>query len=109
MPLLQADEKVELAFKHGRDMFVITNKRVVLIDVQGLKGNKVEFATLPFKHITCFSVQSAGSLSRTVKAKLFTSSLQGEIEKEFAKKETDIFEINNSLGTKILTHSRHQI
>ena len=35
MPVLQMDETVELAFKCGRDMFLITNKRVMRIDVQG--------------------------------------------------------------------------
>ena len=34
IPLLQADEAVELAFKCGRDMFIVTSKRVVSIDVQ---------------------------------------------------------------------------
>ena len=35
VPILQADETVELAFKCGRDMFLLTNKRVIEIDVQG--------------------------------------------------------------------------
>ena len=34
IPLLQTDEVVELAFKCGRDMFIITSKRVVSIDIQ---------------------------------------------------------------------------
>ena len=36
IPLLQADEAVELAFKSGRDMFIITSKRVVSVDVQAI-------------------------------------------------------------------------
>ena len=36
LPLLQMDETVELAFKCGRDMFLITTKRVVVVDVQGI-------------------------------------------------------------------------
>ena len=35
VPILQADEEVELAFKCGRDMFLLTNKRALNIDVQG--------------------------------------------------------------------------
>ena len=34
IPVLQADEAVELAFKCGRDMFIITSKRVLSIDIQ---------------------------------------------------------------------------
>ena len=42
VPILQSDEYVELAFKCGRDMVLLTSKRVITIDVQG------EFLTLPF-------------------------------------------------------------
>ena len=107
MNILQADEEVELAFKCGRDMFLITNKRVLSIDVQGLTGKKIEFSTLPFKHIAGFSVQSAGTLSFTVKATLFISKFEGGLTTDLGKK-TDIFQINNSLGNKILEHIAHQ-
>jgi len=109
IPLLQADEVVELAYKCGRDMFIITSKRVVSIDVQGMSGKKMEFTSLPFKYINGFSVESAGTLSRTVKALLFTSKLVGGVSSDFGKKETDIFEINNCLANKILNHTIHQI
>jgi len=117
LPILQDDEDVELAYKHGRDMFVVTTKRVLNIDVQGMRGNKVEFKSFPFKNITGFSVQSAGTLSRTVKAYMHVSALQGvpnpvvdlKIETEFAKKDTDIFELNNSLASKILVNVHHQV
>jgi len=117
LPVLQPDEDVELAYKHGRDMFVVSTKRVLVIDVQGLRGKKVEFKSYPFKHITGFSVQSAGTMSRTVKAWIHVSALKGapnpvfdlKIETEFAKKDTDIFELNNSLASKILLHAHHQM
>ena len=70
IPVLQADETVELAYKHGRDMFIITTKRVMVIDVQGLSGKKVEFKSIPFKFINGFSVESAGTLSFSRKKKL---------------------------------------
>ena len=108
MPILQVDEEVEMAFKNGRDMFLITNKRILSIDVQGLTGKKVEFSSLPYKHIAGFSVQSAGTLSFTVKATLFISKLEGGLSIDLGKKYTDIFQINNSLGNKILKHTAHQ-
>ena len=107
MRIIQVDEEVELAFKSGRDMFLITNKRVLSIDVQGLTGKKVEFSSLPFKHIAGFSVRSAGTLSFTVQATLFVSKLEGGITNDLGKK-TDIFQISNSLGNKILKHATHQ-
>lgn len=40
--ILLQDEKVEMAFKCGRDSFVLTSHRVLRIDVQGLSGKKGE-------------------------------------------------------------------
>ena len=109
VPILQNDENVELAFKCGRDMFLITTKRVISIDVQGLSGKKIQFDSVPYKYVNGFSVESAGTLSRTVKAYLFVSKLEGGIQADFGKKNTDIFEINNSLANKILLHTTHQV
>ena len=103
------DETIELAFKNGRDMYLITNKRVLSIDVQGLTGKKIEFLSTPFKGIGGFSVKSAGTLSRTVKTTLFISKMEGGITTDLGKKGADIFQINNSLGNKILNHTIHQV
>ena len=90
-------------------MFLITTKRVISIDVQGLSGKKIQFDSVPYKYVNGFSVESAGTLSRTVKAYLFVSKLEGGIQADFGKKNTDIFEINNSLANKILLHTTHQV
>ena len=89
-------------------MFLITTKRVIRVDVQGLSGKKLEFASLPFKYINAFSVESAGTLSRSVKATLFISKLEGGVETEFGKKSTDIFELSNAFANKIMVHTVHQ-
>ena len=46
-PILLGDENVELAFKSGRDSKCFTNRRVLLVDVKGLTGKKIEFLTIP--------------------------------------------------------------
>jgi len=43
-----------------RALFVFTNKRLILVDKQGLTGNKVEYHSLPYRIITHFSVETAG-------------------------------------------------
>lgn len=47
--LLLESEKVELGFKLFRDVFMFTNKRLILIDVQGLTGNLFEYMSLQVK------------------------------------------------------------
>lgn len=40
--ILLHDEKVEMAFKCGRDSFILTSHRLLKIDVQGISGKKGE-------------------------------------------------------------------
>ena len=49
-PLLMGSEKVEKVYKTGRDMFVYTNHRILLVDVQGLRGKKVEYLVRQHSH-----------------------------------------------------------
>lgn len=53
--ILLADEKVELAFKCGRDSFILTSHRILKIDVQGMTGKKIEYLTILWPAIKGFS------------------------------------------------------
>ena len=45
--ILAKNERLEKAYKLIRDMFIFTDKRLILIDKQGLTGKKVEFHSHP--------------------------------------------------------------
>ncbi|KAL7528793.1 hypothetical protein ACHAWF_002704, partial [Thalassiosira exigua] len=59
--VLLAEETVELAFRCGRDSFVMTSHRILKIDVQGMSGTKVEYYTLLWPAIKGYSVETAGN------------------------------------------------
>jgi len=59
--VLSSGEKIEKAYQLLRDLFVFTNKRLILVDKQGLTGSKVEYHSLPYKSITHFSVEMPGT------------------------------------------------
>jgi hypothetical protein len=61
IPLLQGCETCEMAFKSARDMILFTTKRIVMVDVQGLTGAKVEYKSFPWSTIQAFGLQSAGA------------------------------------------------
>lgn len=63
-PILLDDEHVARAFMAGRDMFVYTNLRVLLVDVQGLRGKKIEYKSMPWTLCKCFEIETAGHLDR---------------------------------------------
>ncbi|CAB9512461.1 Pfam:DUF1696 [Seminavis robusta] len=75
IPVLLDNENIVLAFKVGRDATLFTNLRVMIMDVQGWSGKKVEYKSIPYKSIRGFSAESAGSWDRDSEIKLYTRNL----------------------------------
>lgn len=100
-PILADSEKVEMAFKLIRDMFIFTSGRLILIDKQGVTGKKVEYLSIPYKSITTFSVESAGHFDLDSELKLWISGRHDPVSKEL-KKGTDVVGIQKLLADKIL-------
>ena len=44
--LLTDSEEIELGFKLVRDTFIFTNKRMIIVDVQGITGSKTEYKSV---------------------------------------------------------------
>jgi len=51
---LQPDESVDAAFKSGRDSFLITTKRIIVIDKKGMTGKSVEYKSYPLMYNKAF-------------------------------------------------------
>lgn len=100
-PILIEGEKIEKAFKLIRDMFVFTNKRLILVDKQGLTGSKVDYQTIPYSSIKKFSKESAGLLDLDAELKIWVTGEALPIKKEF-KKDQNINEVYKILSTHIL-------
>jgi hypothetical protein len=62
--ILLDDEKVLMAFKAGRDSTLFTNLRVVILDVQGLSGAKVQYTSIPYK-VSRYYYYHVGSMPET--------------------------------------------
>lgn len=93
---LLPEEVVAYNFKGIRDRAVITNKRIIIIDVQGLTGKKKEFMFIPYTKIVAYAVESAGTIDVNSELKLWLSGIGG-IKLNFTPK-TNIFEIGQYLG-----------
>jgi hypothetical protein len=72
MPILQSSERVEMAFKVGRDYSMLTSKRVILMDKQGFSGKKVSYKSIPWRSIGAYGVSSAGSFDSDAEFMLYT-------------------------------------
>lgn len=104
MPILMQDEKVEIAFKSGRDFTVFTNRRVIQIDVQGIYGKKIEFVSILWKSVHAYSVQTAGAfLDRDMEMTLYTNVLGlDNVKQDFRHGKADLFAIQKILCNHIL-------
>lgn len=96
------NEEIESGYKILRDYFVFTDKRLILVDKQGVTGKKVEYHSVPYKNIRHFSIESAGTFDRDAELKLWVAGLSQPIKKEFGKKSSNIFEVQKSLSKHIL-------
>ncbi|WMN59862.1 PH domain-containing protein [Pseudoalteromonas xiamenensis] len=77
------DETIEKAYRVIRDMFVFTNKRLILIDKQGMTGSKIEMLTIPYSKITKFSKESAGHFDLDAELKIWVGSESEPLSREF--------------------------
>lgn len=100
--LLTEGEEIELGFKLVRDTFIFTSKRLILVDVQGITGSKIEYKTTPYKSITRFSIETAGTFDLDAELKIWVSSeLQPSIKKQF-NKTVNVYEVHKLLSFYVL-------
>ncbi len=100
-PILIEGEVLEKAYKVVRDLYVFTNKRLILVDKQGLTASKVEYLSIPYKSIIRFSKESAGLLDLDAELKIWLTGMQEPITKEF-KKDNNINEVYRTLSRYVL-------
>lgn len=100
--ILCEGEEIELGFKLVRDMFIFTSKRLILVDKQGLTGNKVEYKSVIYKSIAKFSIETAGTFDLDAELKIWISSeATPSIKKQF-NKSVDVYEVQKILAHHIL-------
>jgi hypothetical protein len=100
-PILAQGETLESAYTVIRDMFVFTNKRLILVDKQGLTGSKTEYTSIPYKTIIRFSKESAGMLDLDAELKIWVTG-QAEPIKKLFKKDNNVNEVYQLLSNAVL-------
>lgn len=99
--ILATGEVVEKAYQLFRDYFVFTDRRLVLVDKQGMTGSKIEYHSIPYRSITHFSVETAGSFDLDAELKIWISGSPTPIQKKFTKK-LNIYQVQSVLAGYVL-------
>ncbi|MBP7396084.1 MAG: PH domain-containing protein [Flavobacterium sp.] len=100
-PILIEGEEIEKAFRLIKDMFVFTNKRLILVEKQ-LVGSKVDYLSIPYKNIKKFSKESAGILDLDADLKIWLNNDNEPISKQFGKGGNNINEVYRILSKHTL-------
>ena len=95
--LLAHGEQVHTAYQLVRDAFLFTDRRLILVDKQGVTGRKVEYHTVPYKSITHYSVETAGTFDLDAELKIWLSGSPTPIVKQFGKG-VDVYEVQALLS-----------
>ena len=99
--ILVPGERVEHAYRLIRDYFVFTDKRFVIVNKQGLTGSKVEYQSIPYKSITRFSIETAGSFDMDAELRIWMSGTPAPVQKQF-NKQLSIYEVQSVLASYVL-------
>ncbi len=95
--VLAPGESVRVAFKVIRDLMVFTDRRLILVDRQGMTGRKVEYLTVPYRAITSFSVETAGSFDMDSELRIWVSGRPDPIQRTL-KRGADILGIQQAIA-----------
>ncbi|GGW73314.1 PH domain-containing protein [Streptomyces xantholiticus] len=90
--LLGQGEQVQAAYMLIRDTILFTDRRLILVDKQGITGRKVEYHSVPYRSITHFAVETAGTFDLDAELKIWISGSPAPIQKTFTKG-VDIYEV----------------
>ncbi len=99
--LLVDREVIEVGFNVFRDTFIFTNKRLILVDVQGMTGKKIEYLSIPYREITKFSIETVGHFDSDAELKIWIGSDPMPLEKKF-NQQVNIYDLQKVLATYIL-------
>ena len=100
--LLAEGEAIEIGFRLVRDVFVFTNKRLILVDKQGLTGKKVEYLSVAYKSISRFGIETAGHLDLDAELKIWVSSeALPSIVRKFSS-QVNIYDVQRVLAQHVL-------
>jgi len=99
-PILLPGEGVELAFQIVRDLLVFTDLRLIMVDKQGMTGRKRHIQSLPYRSITMFAIETAGSFDTDSEMTLWVSG-QSPITRPLSRR-ADIAGIQRALAQGVL-------
>ncbi|MGT2950583.1 helicase [Streptococcus cuniculi] len=100
--VLVASEQVTSAFSLVRDLIVFTDKRLILVDKQGMTGKKTSYKSIPYRSISRFEVETSGHFDLDAELKIWISSSMEPAETLQFKSDKSVIAIQQALAEAVL-------
>lgn len=68
--ILMDGEMVEVEFKGLRDCMIFTDRRMIVMNAQGITGREIEITSFPWRSISAFSVENSGTVDIDAELKI---------------------------------------
>lgn len=98
--ILGDGEGISKAFVLVRDLIVFTNKRLILVDKQGLTGKRKEYHSVPYRSVTHFTIQSKGHLDLESELTIWLLGEANPLQFTFYR-DTSVLEIQRTLASHL--------
>ncbi|UOQ54750.1 PH domain-containing protein [Hymenobacter cellulosivorans] len=95
--ILATGERIEKAYAIIRDQIIFTNKRLILVDKQGVTGKKREILSVPYRSIERFSMETTGHFDLDAELKIWIRGQAEPISKNF-RDDRSIHDISRALA-----------
>jgi len=95
--ILGSEERIEKAYKLIRDHIIFTDKRLILVNRQGITGAKVEYQSIPYRSISRFAVETAGQFDLDAELHIWVTGRPEPISQQFTR-HVNIYEVQGLLA-----------
>ena len=96
--LLGQQEHIIQAYQWIRDLMIFTDCRLLLVNVQGATGKKVEYHSIPYRSIRHFAVESTGHFDLEAELKIWVASMGTEPLVYTFSTDADIYKVQALLA-----------
>ena len=96
--LLGSNEDVIQAYQWVRDLLIFTDFRLIMVDIQGATGKKVDYHSIPYRSIRHFAVESTGHFDLEAELKIWVAGLGAEPLVYTFSKDADVYKVQALLA-----------
>lgn len=68
-------ESIAFAYRSGRCTWLLTSRRMIVVDSQGMTGKKMVFESVPYRNVLRFAMETAGMLDSDNELRIWLPAL----------------------------------